>query len=364
MMQDRKDFVKIVLLFIVTRILLSAVGAAAVQNWPTERSIDYIHPSGIEFIDVWGRWDSKWYFSIAANGYERGDGSFSVQKNFAFFPLYPLAMKLVSHATGGLMTAGFLVSNAAFLAALLFLHKLALMDYDRQVAFNATLFALVFPTSLFFSAIMTESLFLLLSVLVFYFARRGRWAAAGLAGTLAALTRPVGILLIIPAAVEFFRGHSERKNIFYLLLIPLGLLSFMAYLHYHTGDALAFMKIQGAWGRQLLPPTGVLISGLYGVSLGVRIAVFSALYAAAGVAVMAWRKFRLSYILHTILQFLAPLLTGLFCIPRYVTTIFPLYILLAALASKKCVRMLLAGVFWIFSLIFMVSWSLAYQTVM
>lgn len=47
-------------------------------------------------LDIWGRWDTGWYFTILQNGYQvTGDGT-APQPQFAFFPLYPHLIKLFS----------------------------------------------------------------------------------------------------------------------------------------------------------------------------------------------------------------------------------------------------------------------------
>jgi hypothetical protein len=52
----------------------------------------------------------------------------------------------------------------------------------------------------FFSAVYSESLYLALSVGLFWCARQGRWAWVGVLGALAAATRSAGVVLLLPAA--------------------------------------------------------------------------------------------------------------------------------------------------------------------
>ncbi len=92
------------------------------------------------------------------------------------------------------------------------------LDFDRATAARAVLYLLVFPTTLFLSAVYAESLFLALTVAAFYHARRGQWWIAGALGGLAALARPHGVLLALPLAVEYlaqrdFDLRAIRGNI-------------------------------------------------------------------------------------------------------------------------------------------------------
>jgi hypothetical protein len=61
------------------------------------------------------RWDSVHLQVIASRGYVDVDLT-------AFFPLYPLAARVVGWVTGSLLLGGLLVSLAAFLAGLVVVH--------------------------------------------------------------------------------------------------------------------------------------------------------------------------------------------------------------------------------------------------
>ena len=58
-------------------------------------------------IDIWTRWDSKWYLSIAENGYTPAADLSSTISNVAFFPLYPYLIKFFN-----LLLPGFCVHAA------------------------------------------------------------------------------------------------------------------------------------------------------------------------------------------------------------------------------------------------------------
>jgi Mannosyltransferase (PIG-V) len=66
------------------------------------------------------RWDSTHYLSIVASGYTySGDNNIGT---IAFFPLYPLLIKVGSAIGLTPLVAGFLISNLCFLAGLWVLH--------------------------------------------------------------------------------------------------------------------------------------------------------------------------------------------------------------------------------------------------
>ena len=86
--------------------------------------------------------------------------------------------------------------SAAGAAAFGLLYRLTLDRLGEDVARHTVLFLAVAPTSLFFGAVYSESLFLLLTVATFLAAERGRFWQAGAVGGLALLTRSAGVALV------------------------------------------------------------------------------------------------------------------------------------------------------------------------
>jgi hypothetical protein len=166
-------------------------------------------------------WDGSWYRTTALDWYAPGPG-FSA--NAAFFPLYPKLMSWGSQITGwSVETVGYIISNVTFLGALILLYRLVTIDFNDSVA-RRTIWALaLFPTALFFTAVYTESLFLLLAVATLYAARRGEWLIAGVAGLLAALTRSAGVMLLAPMAVLFLQQYGWNPRRWFPNAIPAAL---------------------------------------------------------------------------------------------------------------------------------------------
>src|SRR5207248_4000927 len=148
------------------------------------------------------------------------------------------------------------------LAALLLLAPLTLAcgGSDDDAA-RAVFYAAFFPTSYFFSMPLPESLFLLLTVAAFLAAQRDRWWLAGVAGALAAATRPAGILLL-PALALLAVERRVWRRAAWLLLIPLGTAAFMLHLYRITGNAFAFAGVQGSWNRHPTAPWTPLLAFL------------------------------------------------------------------------------------------------------
>ena len=199
------------------------------------------------------RWDAAWYLRIADAGYAGSD------VRAAFFPLYPLLVRAVAAPFGAspaaLLIAAYAVALAAFLAALVLLHRLVTLELGRPLAGPALLLLAVFPAAVFFGAPYSESLFLLLAVGAFYAARTNRWAWAGAAAAGAAATRSAGVLLLIPLAMLWWTSRPRRRSdAAWLLLGPLGLAAYAAFLGLAEGDAWRFLDVQDAWSRELTIP--------------------------------------------------------------------------------------------------------------
>jgi len=198
-------------------------------------------------------WDSEYYISIAIGGYDDpkvphltpfgsttywGDGVLvggniyngeSTSLNYAFFPFYPWVMwlfiqplklfglNLVATAT----LAGVIVSALGALIAMLALYDLTYESLGEEGAMRAAFYLLIFPTGFFLAQVYTEGLFVGLAFACLAMLRRGKWLPAALLGAAATLTRAVGVALIIPMALTWFRTGDwldidlEWRQIYY-----------------------------------------------------------------------------------------------------------------------------------------------------
>lgn len=230
-------------------------------------------PSGIweHLVDPLRLWDGLWYRLIAVEVYPTAH-----VWNDAFWPLYPMSMRGFSRVTGlSEDVAGYLISNICFAVAMILLYQLVRIDFDTPIA-RRTLWAIaLFPTSLFFTAVYTESLFLMLSVAALLCARLQKWWLAGVLGALAALTRSHGIFLVIPFAVLWVKQYG-----FYVrAMIPkgitvgmplLGPILFGAYLERTQGNWRNFIDVQGAWNRTSAWPWKTFDCAINGCSMSVH----------------------------------------------------------------------------------------------
>lgn len=359
------------LAFAISRGVVFAAGILGDSFLPTEPG-HWVADPGSSFLSLWAKWDSQWYVQIAREGYWFQPLQ---QSNVAFFPLYPLTVRLLAPLMGGnLILSGFVLSHLAFLLALVFLYGLAELELaDRESARRAVYYLAFFPTAFFFSAVYTESLFLMLSVAAVYFARRHHWLAAALAGMLAAATRNLGFLLWVLVMWEWlrcqgwslrgtFRGETWRAlaaslrrhwpEPLIIAAIPLGLVLYAAFLKFNFDRPLAFLEVQAAWGRQNIGPVAVMARNLRALAtmqLGrgdlSRLLNMGAVLAVLAMVPFIRRKFGAGYALYVLIAVLVPLASAAMSAIRYVLPLFPVFILLGWWGRRPTVDRTLLAVF-------------------
>lgn len=263
-----------------------------------------------QWLWQWGSFDGVHYLMLAKNGYD----GFGTQ---VFFPLYPMLMNLFSNFLNPLV-AGLLISNLSILLAAIVLYSLTKNKW-------AVAFLFAFPTSFFFGAIYTESFFLLLVLLTYSYSK----------------------FFSIPA------GATRLVGSFLHPFAWLGLAAYSLYLGIRFGKPLFFLSAQSAFqnGRAdsfstLVNPLQVLFRYLkifftanpahydYWIA-GLEFVAFL-----FGAAVLFWlsarRKIPVSWAIFSWAAFLLPSFSGtLSSMPRYLLTIFPIYIGLAAIKNTR-----------------------------
>ncbi|MCW5854303.1 MAG: glycosyltransferase family 39 protein [Anaerolineae bacterium] len=295
------------------------------------------------FLDGWTRWDGAWYKNIGLHGYS----NIPTPKGHidtAFFPFYPLLIYLTHLVVPNGYLAGLLVSNLAFLLALCVLHKLARLYLDDAAARRSLVLLAVSPFAFYFSAVYSESVFLLAVVAAFYLGERRQWVWAGLAVAAASATRAVGILTIPALLVLYldkleFQWRRIQPDILGLGLGAGGLGAFMLYLAVQFGNPLQFIASQNAesWGFdgvadalhdvQTALSWSALLNGSYEVLPLIHLLFF---LGALVLGVAAWRVIGPAYGLWTLLVTLASF-TVFVGMGRYVAATFPVFMVAAVL---------------------------------
>lgn len=298
----------------------------------------------------WANFDGVYYLSIASNGY--------TVDNAGFFPVFPLLTRLLAGIFGQgepfgaiqFFSALFIVNISFFLSILVF-YKLLRLDYNHKITFRAIIFLLLFPTSFFFVSIYSESVFLLLTLLAFYFARKKQWFFAGLAAMVLSATRIVGVAIFPALIYELFLQKKTLRSpsIFSLLFAPLGIFGYAVFNKLQWGDYFRFLEVHGALGNSRATDSIVLFPQtlfrygkiLFSVSPSVyewwiAMLELATFFCVAILIYIGWKKrIRLSYLLFALVSFLIPASSGTFTgLPRYAVVMFPIFITLVLIKSR------------------------------
>jgi Gpi18-like mannosyltransferase len=354
--ENKKLAIKILNPFVLTRLILLWVSWFSAYftrsiTYPLSEVVYhgfiYTH---FRFIDVWARWDSGWYLSIIKQGYQPSS-DLNGQSNLAFFPLYPLIIKLLASVIPIwlrsdliIIVIGLVVSNLCLLGSMWLLYQLSLqLFHNEEVAENSLWLLLVFPAGFIFTCFYTESLFLFLSLGCVYLMNRKKFLASGLMGMLASLTRSQGILLIIFPLWSIWilsKQRSLTKTKFghfaiLILFICLGLLIFLGYSQLIFHNWLLPLNSQAAWGKMLTLPWKTIFAPIKFIGFITPVDKWIAIVSLL-TSIYLFKVFKnKDYVWYALASILLPLTTGvLHSVTRYVAVIFPLYLGWAYLMKK------------------------------
>ena len=195
--------------------------------------------------NVFFAWDSAWYEKIATSGYEYiNDG---LHHSVAFFPLFPLLVRVVMSLGLPFVIAGTLVNNLAFLGALLLIYGWVENRYGKSSARWTTILLAWFPLSIYGSVIYSEGLYLLLSSAALRAFEKKQYWWLILWGALTTATRPTGLALIPTLLIVSWQEHRAIFAYVASLATGLGLFFYSLYCQIYFQDALAFIHVQKAW---------------------------------------------------------------------------------------------------------------------
>jgi hypothetical protein len=247
-------------------------------------------------------WDAGWFLKVATTGYPHGyttDMAGQLQGNeLAFFPLYPMLIRMVHFFGVDARTGAIGVTWVASAGAAVALYLLGTSLYNRRTGWALVGICMAAPLSVVFSMAYSEGLFLALVAGMLVAAHRRVWWAAGLLGLAAALTRPTGaaaaLALAVAALLEIARIRRERTGdsvwppIVAAVVALAGVPAFLIWVGERVGDPSAWFRIQAAgWGTSfdygtstITFVTGTLKTGDGWIPVSVALILIVALVAA------------------------------------------------------------------------------------
>lgn len=321
------------------RVPLSLYDGAA--YWTDENFISRQAETEFRFISSW---DAAWYLDIAGRGYAYFDRA---QSNLNFYPLYPLAIRVLAFPFDNLLPrmglfqlSGVVISFVSLFASVWLLTNLVVKEEGRPAGVRVVWYLLTFPTAFFLITVYSESLYLFLSLGCFWLMKREKWILAGLAGGLAALTRPVGIVLIVPLVVEYLLKSRPKRQLLLgsFCFLPIWLL-FPLYTYFKFGDPFIMFKAARSWGRfspaefSFVRLENQVNSAFSYSSASFAMMILETAAVILGIIASVWlfKNKKYAYAIYTILGNLIPLTSGvLLSQTRYLLVLFPLFIALSS----------------------------------
>jgi hypothetical protein len=366
----------VLLVYVTSRLFYLVTGALFARVVPVGsfQRVTSDVPFGV--MNIWSHWDGEHYVALAAGGYLQPPDYVSP----AFFPLYPLLMRSFAELFGGPLSLGalslwgVLISLISLPFALYFIYHLTLQSFSENTARATVLILSFFPTTFFFNAAYTESLFLALSAASLWALRVRKDLLLGCAlAAFATATRNVGVFLIVPLAYEWLRGGVGRDEEGYgwwrglgcMALACSGLGVYSAYLWLRSGNPFLFYTEQQRWGREATDPLSTLrnalleggedLRGLFDSKLGADPSLgrivdhvgaandaynLGFLGVALTLLVLGLRMLPFSLSAYAFLLIVPPVFFGtpqgpLMGLPRYLLVAFPIFIVLGELLKDR-----------------------------
>jgi hypothetical protein len=360
--------------FLATRPAILLIGFFAVMTFGFNEQRPPLRFSDQEFLNLQSRWDATWYMSVAVDGYRYYPDEPRRQQNVVFFPALPMVTRMIGRLAGGTAPAylwgGSVFVLCAFLWALVYVFRLArdLLGDDERARWTVW-FVAAYPWAVFYSALYTESFFLLGAAGAIWHFRRRELVKAGAWGLLVGLTRPngcflsivLGLMAIWPRLPQWLTaGPPDGRDRAAALGTPraiaaalvsaampgIGVLAYSAFMWRVTGRPLIWAELHLAWGRDyngLVPLVTMyagkfLDDGAYEVTRALPYELLNAIGAAfvIATAIPVWRRFGLPYAVFILINILPPLAAGGFLSTgRFSAVLFPAFVWLAAVVPPS-----------------------------
>ncbi|OLR90249.1 hypothetical protein BJP25_01175 [Actinokineospora bangkokensis] len=213
---------------------------------------------GTSLVDALRSWDGWWFRAIAEGGYSGvptylvdSFGHRDATTPLAFFPGYPKLVGLLSTTTGmSSTTAGITVSVLSGVAcayALAAMGELVRGGSRRVGLVLVALFA-ASPMGIALTMVYSEALFCAFAAWALVFLLRRQWVYAGLLCACAGLVRTTGAALVAAIGLAAVVAVVSRKDSWRPwvggLLAPLGLLGYLGFVAYRTGELNGWFALQ------------------------------------------------------------------------------------------------------------------------
>lgn len=225
-------------------------------------------PAHASFISATCQWDCFWYKEIVSYNYSAVprlyDTNRLAQADWSFFPLYPWVTQILTHFFHLSFESSGLIINLFLWPSVI---TLSYKDISKRIKSTNpilfSLFFLIYPFNIWYHSQYTESIYGFFLILLTIGSYNNNLLLSSLSSFFLSLSRPTGfitscIIATLKAIQNIKKGLLSKseilsdKNILCPLIIVTagaGLALFILYLYHLTGDGLAFLHAERAWGK-------------------------------------------------------------------------------------------------------------------
>ena len=244
-----RRYAPVIAAFVVSRLVI-AMAAILVEAGTFVVNPRLTHGDPAPILRSLTTWDGDWFVGIARNGYHLEAFGDTGYHDYAFFPLYPMLVRILALPSPQLVGLIAAVLNAVLFAiALVLLVRLARRHIGEARAIRAAALLAIFPFSYVYSMAYSETLTLALIVASFLAVERGHAGRAGVFFGLASLTRAQGAFYLVPLLMASRLRGPNRWRWLALGLGPLATLSYIVWVAFFTGSPNGYFGSYAAWGR-------------------------------------------------------------------------------------------------------------------
>lgn len=244
-------------LYLGVAVVMTSLVALAGGLWPAGTAPPRAHVAFDAIIGNWLWWDGQWYLEIARHGYSYHPGQ---QSSVAFFPGYPIAIRLIGAVLpGGQPVAAVAITAVCGAGVLVAFHRWTLRHLGATSARTATICFAIYPYAWYlYGAAYADAMFLASAMVAFLLLDADHPLAAAVAGAVATATRPTGIVVAVGLiAIVLDRRRRQPTTAaprdFAVVASVAGLIAWCGWLAYRFGNPFAFIATEGARGWDRTP---------------------------------------------------------------------------------------------------------------
>lgn len=226
-----------------------------------------INNGPFSFLRAMGQYDAQWYLKTASIGYPKQRTIDDIKNklimgglNYAFFPFYPLVLRLFNTYIKNIELSAFLLSNILLIVDFFSLYYVVSKLYGKKIGIKTCFLLFFFPFSIFYRSYYTEGLYLSLLIWFGYFWIRKKYILAAVFLSFLNITKGNEILLNLVFILYLLKEVKRKKYAIWraevvgaIQILPFLIWALFVYIQ--TGFLFYFYTAQHAWIQsEKLPP--------------------------------------------------------------------------------------------------------------